>query len=63
MTAYLGKLIPGPEDVHFDALTRIMNGEIRVDDKVRILGDDYHPEFNGERSIKRNCDGIILARC
>lgn len=48
MTAYVGKLIPDPRDEHFDALTRIMSGEIRIGDKVRVLGDEYHAEMNDE---------------
>ncbi len=60
MTAYVGKLIPDPKDEHFDALSRIMSGEIRVGDSVRVLGDEYHVDLNDEDQSTATVTEIFL---
>lgn len=60
MTAYIGKLIPDRKDERFDGLARILSGEIRTGDTVRILGDDYNPDLNDEDQTTATVAEILL---
>lgn len=60
LTAYVGKLIPDEKDEHFDGLARIMSGELRAGDSVRILGDDFHPYFHDEDQATATVSEIFL---
>lgn len=59
-TAYVGKILPDATDEHFDALLRVMSGELHVGDGVRVLGDDYHPEDNDEDQANGTVSQIFL---
>ncbi len=61
MAAYVGKLVPEQSDDQFDALARIMSGEIRTGDSVRVLGDEYHPDLNDEDQTVASVQQIFLS--
>lgn len=61
MTAYVGKLVPDANDDQFDAMARIMSGEIRTGDKVRVLGHDYDPDFNDEDQAVASVQQMFLS--
>lgn len=61
MTGYVGKLIPDEKGVHFDCLLRVLSGTIRVGDKVRVLGDSYDRNANGEDQTVAVVNGLYVS--
>jgi 116 kDa U5 small nuclear ribonucleoprotein component len=65
MTGYVGKLIPhdrdgGKGDRGFRALFRVISGQLRVGDHVRVLGDSYHVDRNDEEQARAVVERIYL---
>lgn len=65
MVAYVGKLAQcddrdGGDNVGFQSLVRVLSGELRVGDRVRVLGDDYDAELNDEEQARAVVDAISL---
>lgn len=48
MTAYVAKMIPDEKGINFDCLVRVLSGQLRVGEKVRVLGDKYDRVTNKE---------------
>ncbi|GJQ15369.1 hypothetical protein GpartN1_g7160.t1 [Galdieria partita] len=54
------KLIPNPSFERFYALGRIMSGRIQPGQKVRILGDNYDPEYDDEDQAEDRISHIYI---
>lgn len=65
MIGYVGKLFQGDDKdggdgVRFRSVFRILSGQLRTGDRVRVLGDDYHVDRNDEEQAGAVVDGIAL---
>lgn len=67
MIGYVGKLVQKDTDnddgneVGFRSVFRILSGQLRIGDRVRVLGDDYHVEQNDEEQASAIVDAIALS--
>lgn len=66
MIGYVGKLVQTDKDgsgedyVGFQALFRVLSGQLRAGDHVRVLGDDYDVYRNDEEQARAVVEGIYL---
>jgi 116 kDa U5 small nuclear ribonucleoprotein component len=63
MVGYIGKLVQSDVKdgtVGFQALFRILSGQLRTGDHVRVLGDDYDVDQNDEEQAGAVVEGLSL---
>jgi len=60
LTVLVTKLMPNPSFERFYALGRIMSGRIQPGQKVRILGENYDPEYDDEDQAEERVSHIYI---
>lgn len=60
MTAYVGKLVPDEKGIHFDALVRVLSGQLHTGDQIRVLGDGYDVDLNDEEQASAVVGDLYL---